>query len=120
MFLGLFAYIARRLRIEGFKFFDALSTCDPVKAKDPNDPNKETFEYRNSSSRLIAFMSGLAAIVISITLMSFYFYDILIGTTVGKEYFDGIWKIIAGLGIGVLPYGFNMFSTSPNTKNTGN
>ena len=125
-FLFLFLFFMTRLRKEGFKLADALSSCVPIEitnisattngittvsppttSSDPPVP-KDMILLR-SSSRLIAFMSGLTAIVISITLMTFYFYDILAGVNTSQtSYLDSVWKIIAGLGIGVLPYGFNM------------
>lgn len=130
LFIILFYYLMRRLRAEGFKLADALSSCDPLQidmsrvpdavtnastTADLNTANpittssKPEIIYVRSSSRLIAFMSGLSAIVIAISLMTFYYYDIL--ANVGdpnSSYLDSAWKVIAGLGIGVIPYGFNM------------
>jgi hypothetical protein len=125
-FMYLFYFFMTRLRKEGFKLADALSSCVPIEVVDvtsalsgiitvpppavPANPHapKEMILLR-SSSRLIAFMSGLTAIVISITLMTFYFYNVLAGVNTSEtSYLDSVWKIIAGLGIGVLPYGFNM------------
>jgi hypothetical protein len=125
-FLFLFFFFMSRLRKEGFKLADALSSCVPIEVSDvapvasgiisvppPPDPGTtpvpKIMILLRSSSRLIAFMSGLTAIVISITLMTFYFYDVLAGVNTSQtSYLDSVWKIIAGLGIGVLPYGFNM------------
>jgi hypothetical protein len=125
-FLFLFLFFMTRLRSEGFRLADALSSCVPIEVGSVNPsaagiitvpappipgnppPPKDMMLLR-SSSRLIAFMSGLTAIVISITLMTFYFYDVLAGVNTSQTtYLDSVWKIIAGLGIGVLPYGFNM------------
>ncbi len=126
LFLFLFLFFLTRLRKEGFLLADALSSCVPIEvanigpavngiitisapADSANPPLPNDMMLLRSSSRLIAFMSGLTAIVISITLMTFYFYDVLSGTNTSQTtYLDSVWKIIVGLGIGVLPYGFNM------------
>lgn len=126
LFLFLFLFFLIRLRSEGFLIANALSSCVPVEvanvapdvngiimisapATPSNPPAPRDMMLLRSSSRLIAFMSGLTAIVISITLMTFYFYDVLSGTNTSQTlYLDSVWKIIVGLGIGVLPYGFNM------------
>ncbi|MEY4538340.1 MAG: hypothetical protein RLZZ306_97 [Bacteroidota bacterium] len=126
LFLFLFLFLLTRLRKEGFLLADALSSCVPIEVgtitpaikgiltipapADPANPlDPKSMMLLRSSSRLIAFMSGLTAIVISITLMTFYFYDVLSGTNTSQTtYLDSVWKIIVGLGIGVLPYGFNM------------
>lgn len=129
LFLLLFLYLLTRLRKEGFLLADALSSCLPIEVANVNpvvngiitisapavpansstSPDPKNMMLLRSSSRLIAFMSGLTAIVISVTLMTFYFYDVLSGTNTSQTtYLDSVWKIIAGLGIGVLPYGFNM------------
>lgn len=126
LFIFLFFFLLNRLRKEGFLLADALSSCVPVEvvnvapavsgivtipppAIPANPPAPKDMMLLRSSSRLIAFMSGLTSIVISSTLMTFYFYDVLSGTNTSQTtYLDSVWKIIAGLGIGVLPYGFNM------------
>jgi hypothetical protein len=116
LFLLLFVYFMIRLRQEKFKLSEALSSCEPREVSTSNDPTVKEVKLIPSSSRLIAFMSGLEAIVISTTLMTFYYYDII--AKVGdpqSSYLDSAWKVIAGLGIGVIPYGFNMLKEAQKT-----
>ncbi len=58
-----------------------------------------------SSSRILAFMSGTAAIIVAICSVSYVYYMFILTGTVPdlSKFFD----IILSLGIGVVPYGFN-------------
>lgn len=62
-----------------------------------------------SVSRLLAFLTGIAAIIVAICLVSYYGYSMVTGCTNEKQ-FEAIWKILMGLGIGVIPYGINVWN----------
>ena len=115
LFLLLFFYFMNWLKKDNYKLADALSadstdsffkTTDTK--QDSSDPTKtittinETPNYARSSSRVIAFLTGVTALVISLTIMTLYTYSYITGKE--KMDLDGLWKIIAGLGIGVVPY----------------
>lgn len=62
-----------------------------------------------STSRFIALLTGLTAIFISTTLIMFYGYIMVAQCNTSFD-FDGLWKILAGLGIGIIPYGINVWN----------
>jgi hypothetical protein len=133
--IAAFSFFLNWLKKEHYKLSDALSGCDPVTLVSkttttmttqgsPNPPlatappaalpNQST-EVANttdtlpkSTSRLIAFMTGVTAIICSLSFMTLFIYSHLFGTDATLN-FDGIWKILAGLGVGTIPYGFNMW-----------
>jgi hypothetical protein len=62
-----------------------------------------------SSSRFIAILTGLTAIFVTTTLIMYYGY-IMVAECNIKLPLSQLWTIIAGLGIGVIPYGFNVWN----------
>lgn len=62
-----------------------------------------------SVSRLLAFLTGISAIIIAICLVSYHGYSMVTGCNNEKQ-FEAIWKILVGLGIGVIPYGINVWN----------
>ena len=68
-----------------------------------------------SSSRFIALLTGLTAIFVTTTLVMYYGY-IMVAECNIKLPLSQLWTIIAGLGIGVIPYGFNVWNR--NNKET--
>ncbi len=63
-----------------------------------------------STSRLIAFISGLTSVAIAVCIATFYFYKSFLGeanVSVGN-----LANILYGLGLGVIPYGFNKISSA--------
>lgn len=114
LFIVLFFYFMNWLKKDNFKLSDALSKDEPdyfeaSEAKpDPSDPTKtitittRTPNYPKSASRVIAFLSGLTSIVIGICLITFYAYAFVYAKPMPD--IEAIWKIIASLGIGVVPY----------------
>jgi hypothetical protein len=109
--------ILRGLR--GFKLADALTEKNPNKvvgfvevrkiqlaraAAEPfDDPAGPSPEIPTSTSRLIAFLSGIAAIILSLCLTTFYMYYYLTIGTVPSEFKDLWWGVVV-LGIGIIPY----------------
>lgn len=70
-----------------------------------------------SVSRLLAFLTGIAAIIIAICLVSYQGYSIFTGCYDDKQ-FDALWKILLGLGIGVIPYGINVWNGNTKEQST--
>jgi hypothetical protein len=64
-----------------------------------------------SVSRFIAFLTGLVALVIGICITTFYMYTYFTNPA-AKIDFSNFTNVIWGLGIGVLPYGFNKASAA--------
>jgi hypothetical protein len=64
-----------------------------------------------SVSRLIAFLTGLVALTIGICICTFYMYSYFSDPS-AKIDFSNFTNVIWGLGIGVLPYGFNKASSA--------
>ncbi|MDI9338978.1 MAG: hypothetical protein QM534_00300 [Sediminibacterium sp.] len=126
IFLILLFYFLRWLKREKFKLGDALSGDQPVDkaltrvtTQDAANPSQtrtqETEEpvYPRSSSRVIAFITGLAAIVIALTVVSLYAYGYITGRSENTFKLDELWKVIAGLGIGVVPYAAKVIKEKP-------
>ena len=92
----------------GYNLMSALSDNRLLAVKDKDGKVVTTQQVHiNSSSRLLAFLSGMATIVFVITMLSYCGYVVLLGREVPD--FSRLWTIVAGLGFGVLPYGFNRF-----------
>lgn len=108
-FLLMFYYFMGWLKKDSYKLADALSSCDPVKISDPEKSDGSKIDVLpRSSSRMIAFLTGLAAIVVALGVLTVQFYGFL---TENKSFeTDGMWKLLLSLGIGVIPYGINMFT----------
>lgn len=60
-----------------------------------------------STSRLIAFLAGIVALLVSVCLITYYAY-FMIAECQGNINFSELWTILAGLGIGIVPYGLNV------------
>ena len=76
-----------------------------------NEKDKEN--KMQSTSRFIAVLTGLTAIFVSTTLVMYNGY-LMVAQCNNAIDVDGLWKILAGLGIGVIPYGINVWNK--NTK----
>jgi hypothetical protein len=116
LFLCLAFYFLRWLKREKFKLGDALGSDVPdsfitnrTTTTDAANPALTTVvettepNYSKSSSRLIAFLTAISAIVIALSLITYYAYG-YITQNGDMQNLDELWKIIAGLGIGVVPY----------------
>ena len=134
LFIVASLYVLSRLRQEGYRISDALKenyTVDvaqtPEAVTAQLDVQKElksegakaanltaaadipaTQIRPQSTSRLIAFFSGMAAIVMSISAVTFFFYVYL--RTGQEPKFENLWNVVLGLGIGVVPYAFSRIS----------
>lgn len=117
LFLFLFSYFMRWLKKDGYKISEALSSCEPMTFHTTSQLTNTTTgttttevksedKFPRSSSRFIAFVTGFSAVGIAVAITTFFVYDTLDGGPATD--FDGIWQLLAALGIGVIPYGFNM------------
>lgn len=106
------------LKRTGFNLGDALSENEPVQKTIPNPnanlaaakPTITISEYPQSSSRLLAFLTSIVAVVlvISVTTYSFYF-----GLKFGKMPDLGNLQTFAfSLGVGIVPYAFNRIASA--------
>lgn len=108
-FIFLF-WLMRRLVKDKFNFGEAISG-KPIEIATLNKSGAPTTENKAlpSTSRLLAFMTGISAIIIALSLTSYYaYYEIAECSRVME--FSGLWKILIGLGIGVIPYGINVWN----------
>lgn len=117
LFLFFFLIFLFWLRRENYKLSDALSSKTPEVLKtthtrpDPADPSKTITEvkeevfYPRSASKLIAFFTGIAAIIIAVCGISYFAYFMLSGSC-GKHHPCGLCIIIGLLVVGMLPYIF--------------
>lgn len=95
------------IRVSNYSLKDALSSRQIKLKKDDDTINVSA--PLPSTSRLMAFITGICAIIIALCLTTYYgYYEI--AECNGKMEFDGLWKILVGLGIGVLPYGINVWN----------
>ncbi|MBI5538841.1 MAG: hypothetical protein HY951_02205 [Bacteroidia bacterium] len=121
LFLFVFIIFFFWLRRENFKLSDALSSKAPEVLKttntrqDPNDPSKtiteikEEIYYSRSTSKLIAFLTAIAGIVVVICGLSFHAYTMLSGIGAGgnnSHHGGGMLIMVFVLLIGMLPYIF--------------
>lgn len=116
-FLVLFYYFMTWLKRDGFKLADALSSCEPLtlsqQTKDDDGKLTNTTSSQvlpRSASRIIAFLTGITAMVIGLCLITYYIFITLADCP--SLNLDDLWKVIASLGIGIIPYGANMWKES--------
>lgn len=72
-----------------------------------------------SVSRFIVLLTGLAAIFIGTTMTMYYGY-LLVAECNFNPSTDSLWKILAGLGIGVVPYGVNVWNGNEKERTNAN
>ncbi len=126
LFLFVFFFIVGWARRQGFSIASALSAEEPITIKEEQkdaagNPTGNIMEitykdangnpvFVKSTSRFIALFSGLAGIIIALSLVSSYTYYTIRGITIPD--YKNLFEIILGLGIGVVPYAFNKFTES--------
>jgi hypothetical protein len=86
-----------------------LEALDPPTPANPQeDPNTDKKEQ--STSRLVAFISGITSVALAACITSFYFYRSFLGDT--DVSIGNLATVLYGLGLGVLPYGFNKIANA--------
>ena len=90
-----------------------------------NEPAQKSFlsvmitEDDNKSivpGKFIAFICGMTAVIISLIATSYYGY-MLIAECKGSFNLDDLWKIVLSLGIGIVPYGINVYKKNEKEGN---
>lgn len=76
-------------------------------------------EKVQSTSRFIALLTGLTAIFVAATLVMYQGY-ILVAQCDSTMDIDRLWKILAGLGIGIIPYGINVWNGNAKEEQANN
>ena len=72
--------------------------------------NENEVKPDQSISRLIAFISGITSIALATCIVSFYFYRSFLGEQ--NINLGNLSTVLFGLGMGVLPYGFNKIAAA--------
>jgi hypothetical protein len=110
-------YFMDKLKSKSFNFAEALSGRGMEKVEKADGSTSNEAKPIASTSRLMAFITGITAIIIALCLTCYYGYHQIAECT-NKLEFEGLWKILLGLGIGIIPYGINIWGG--NSKETGN
>jgi hypothetical protein len=82
----------------------------PVAPAAPNSDGQPTNNPEQSTSRLIAFICGITSIALACCITSYYFYKSFTGTE--KVDLGNLSNVLFGLGLGVIPYGFNKIAAA--------
>ena len=114
--------VRNRLKKDGFRLSDALSTFRSKTIRTVNrtfnvdgnqtshiEQENTTDEPVRSTSRVIAFLTAVVALIIAIVITSYIGYQTVSGCC-QQISLDGLWKILLALGIGVIPYGANVLN----------
>lgn len=110
-------YFMNTLKLKSFNFAEALSGREMEKVVNADGTTSNELRPVASTSRLMAFITGITAIIIALCLTCYYGYH-QIAECNNKLEFEGLWKILIGLGIGIIPYGINIWGG--NSKEKGN
>lgn len=110
-------------RTYDFNFRKSFYSDDPQQITIQTDPlnnPKDTISitllvnglpvYRPSVSRIIAFISSLTTLAVIVCFISYYGYCMLKHQAL--PVFENLFEIIFGLGLGILPYGFNRITAT--------
>jgi len=100
-----------KLKNDKVKLSDLLAEKDtPVSANNAAQDDQDKAPPQ-STSRFIAFLTGLVALTIGICLTTFFIYQYFNNPDKPAD-LSNLTSVIWGLGIGVLPYGFNKGSAA--------
>lgn len=113
-------YILNKMNRDNFSFATAFSTGQDVVTTTSTAEDKTVTEKREmvgSTSRTIAFFTGVSAIIIAVCLTAFEGYNIISECNATTNY-DALWKILTALGIGVVPYGINVWNGNNKEKSS--
>jgi len=120
-------WITRR---SGYRISEAFYENDPEEitvpaptATDPNATIKKTVldangqpVYKPSTSRLIAFLSGLTTLIIVVCFISYYAYCMI--RCKDLPAFEELFNVVLALGLGVVPYSVNKVTNAAKTPTT--
>lgn len=119
-YIGTTGIIFLKLKKEDYKIGDALKENEIITVSVPN-PSEETARSESapfvdqktqpkSSSRLLAFLSGMLTLGLSSVFCSFWIYRYF--QTGLSTNLDDIVEVLLTLGLGVVPYAFNKISAA--------
>jgi hypothetical protein len=83
-----------------------IPSTNPVSLND----DKTSIKQEQSTSRLIAFISGITSVALASCITSFYFYRSFLGES--NVSIGNLATVLYGLGLGVIPYGFNKIANA--------
>jgi len=89
---------------------DLTSATFTPKVSDSETPVQEPTAPEQSTSRLIVFICGITSIALACCITSFYFYKSF--TEPGPVDLGNLANVLYGLGLGILPYGFNKIAAA--------
>jgi len=117
LFILIMALTVLKLRKDGTKLSDLMKEKEqPAPTTPPTPPNTgNTPPAGQSVSRFIAFVTGLVALVIGVCLTTFFIYCHFLDPTKPVD-MSNLNTVIWGMGIGVIPYGFNKTATALKTN----
>ena len=110
----------------GFDFRKSFYSEEPEQITIQTDPNNNPGNvvtitlmanglpvYKLSVSRIIAFLSSLTTLSVIVCFISYYAYCMLKVQDLPE--FKNLFEVIVGLGLGIVPYGFNKLSSTAKT-----
>lgn len=128
-FLFITSTVFIKLRKDGVKLSDILIDKESVQEKRKTDASvaiaavnagqqapaeqttgSQTENPGQSTSRLIAFICGITSIALACCITSYYFYKSF--TETGDVDISNLSNVLYGLGLGVVPYGFNKIAAA--------
>lgn len=98
-----------KLRKDKTRLSDLLAEKDVVIPPPSSPPSANGPNPPQSVSRFIAFLSGVTTVAIAACATTFYMYETFTNQNVDLS---KLTTVLFGLGIGVLPYGFNKASSA--------
>ncbi len=110
LFLLIITVISFKLGKDKTKISDLLAEKDLQPAGAVTDPASTTVPAQ-SVSRFVAFLTGIVALALGSSVSTFYMYGYFCNPAVAIN-FSNLTNVILGLGIGVIPYGFNKISAA--------
>lgn len=94
---------------QAFTSPDQVTAATDALNQPATDTEEET-QKSQSTSRLIVFICGITSIALACCICTFYFYKSFTGTE--KVDLGSLTNVLYGLGLGVLPYGFNKIAAA--------
>jgi hypothetical protein len=94
---------------QAFTSPDQVTAATDALNQPVTDTETET-QKSQSTSRLIVFICGITSIALACCICTFYFYKSFTGTE--KVDLGNLTNVLYGLGLGVLPYGFNKIAAA--------
>jgi hypothetical protein len=75
-----------------------------------DNDGQATSPKEQSTSRLLAFISGITSVALAACIATFYFYRSFLGES--NVSIGNLANVLYGLGLGVIPYGFNKIANA--------